>query len=96
MSNFFEYVHLLEHFTSAVLILNIDFVNRLDSHILACQLVYAQRDLSKGTLAQELYILVELKSSVWDLSILSNICFDILDQLLTVLRDVVIKNHFLL
>lgn len=39
MPNFLQYIHLLEHFPSRVVILHVAFVNSLNSHVLTSQFV---------------------------------------------------------
>ena len=93
MSDLFQDIDLLEHFASAVLVLDVCFINRFYRNILASQLMNAQGNLAKGSLAKKFHKLVKLKGCMRDCLVLGNIGFDILYKLLSVLRDIIVDHH---
>ena len=56
-----EYVDFLEDLASRVLVLDVDLVDALDGHILARELVDAERDLAEGSLAEQLDESIEVQ-----------------------------------
>ena len=92
VTNFLENVDLLEDLASGVLILDVDFVNAFDGHVLSSEFVNAKRDFAEGTFAKKLDKFVEVQRRVGDLPVLSDVRFDVADQFVAVFRHRVVED----
>lgn len=90
MLDLFEQVHLLEYLSLAEVILHIVFLNRLDSHLLACQLVHTKCDFSKGSLTDKFNEFVEIESCGRQFVVLLDVLLDVFYQVVSLLQDRVV------
>lgn len=79
MPDLLENVHLLEHLASGILVLDVGFVDTLDGHVLASELVDPKSDLAERAFAQQFDELIEIKGRVGYVSVLLDMCLDVLD-----------------
>ena len=85
MPDFLQNINLLEDFSARVVVLDINFVNTLDSYIFASQFMDSKSDFTKCTLTQKFDEAIEVKSCVGDFAMLLNICLYISYKLLSLL-----------
>ena len=90
-----EYVDFLEDLASRVLVLDVDLVDALDGHILARELVDAERDLAEGSLAEQLDEPIEVQGRRRYLVVLFHIGANVAYKLVTILGHLVIEHDFL-
>jgi len=70
-------VDLLEDFPPTIFIFYICFVDTLNRYIFPGEFVHAERNLAKGSFAEQLDKLVEVKRGVRNLLVLLDICLDV-------------------
>jgi hypothetical protein len=92
MLNLFEKINFLENLPLAKVILHVVFLNSFDSHLLTSKLMDTKGYLTKSTLSNQFYKLVEVQCCRRQLIILLNVLFNVLNQLVSLLKDRVI--HF--
>jgi len=81
----FEDEYLLENFSFLEIILHITLVDGFYRHLLARELVDAEGDLTKSTLADKLHKFVVIESCGWKLTVLVCVAFYELDQIFSFL-----------
>lgn len=90
MFNLFEKIDLLKDLSLAKIVLHVIFLNGLDSHLLACELMDSQRHLTKGTFSDQLHELVEVQGGWRQLIVLFDVLLDIFYELVSLLQNRVI------
>lgn len=67
------------------------FLDSLDRHILASELVHAKGYFAESALAYQFDELVKLKGRRWQLIILRDVILDIGDELVSLVKDTVLN-----
>lgn len=80
MLDLLQQVDLLKHLTLGKFVLHVTLLDGLDGHLLASQLVDAQRDFPECALANQLLELVKVKRCRRQLICPFNVRLDVLDQ----------------
>ena len=88
----FEKINFLENFALAKVILHVVFLNSFYSHLLTSKLMDTKGYLTKSTLTDKFHKLVEVQCCRRQLIILLDVLFNVLNQLVSLLKDRVI--HF--
>ena len=87
MSDLLQNVNFLHDLLLTVSVLHIGLVNRLDRHVPASQLVYAEHHFSKRAFADQFDEFVELKRCRRHLSVLLEVLLIIIDELVSLFHD---------
>ena len=90
MFNLFQKINFLENLALAKVILHVVFLNSFYSHLLTSKLMNTKGYLTKSTLANKFYKFVEVQCCRRQLIILLDVLFNVLNQLVSLLKDRVI------